>query len=444
MIKDLLANIVNKKDEDSQILYTGTVSSTNPLEVKFYPGDDAISVIATSGALGLNVGSNVLMVKYLSKFIVVGVLGNLNQGCCILKRNTAQTIPTATFTAIQFGSGTTQLDPLDMHDETTNNTRITIPADGIYNINISGRFDASTDGNARIIYIYVNGGQQNAVAGEFDSSGRWGGNASLNLELNEDDYVEFYVYQATGGDLDIGGTGYEQLHFSVIPMLGGAITPSGGSGGSEAPTGSITQFAGSSAPTGWLLCDGSAVSRSTYSTLFSLIGEDYGVGDGSTTFNLPDMKGKVPVGYNSSDADFDALGETGGAKTHTLTSDEMPSHTHTQNSHTHTQNSHTHTQNSHDHTQDSHDHTVRWKLFDGLTAGSTWILLRRTDASDSYDGTDSDAANSTTANNQSTTATNQSTTATNQSTTATNQNTGGGSAHNNLQPYITLNYIIKT
>lgn len=216
MIKDLLANIVNHKDEDNQILYTGTVYSMEPLQVKLYPGDDPINVKSIVGVIGLNVGSNVLMVKYLSKFIVVGVLGNLNQGCCILKKSTAQTIPTSTFTAIEFGSGTEQLDPLDMHDETTNNTRITIPADGIYNINISCRFDNSTDGNARIIYIYVNGGPQNAVAGEFDSNGRWGGNASLNLELSENDYVEFYVYQATGGNLDIGGTGYDQLHFSVI------------------------------------------------------------------------------------------------------------------------------------------------------------------------------------------------------------------------------------
>lgn len=72
-------------------------------------------------------------------------------------------------------------------------------------------------------------------------------------------------------------------------------------------------------PTGWLLCDGSAVSRTTYSTLFALLGTVFGVGDGSTTFNLPSLKGRIPVGKDSSQTEFDTLGETGGAKTHTHT-----------------------------------------------------------------------------------------------------------------------------
>lgn len=90
------------------------------------------------------------------------------------------------------------------------------------------------------------------------------------------------------------------------------------------PIGSITLYGGSSAPTGWLICDGSAVSRTTYSNLFSVIGTSYGAGDGSTTFNLPNLKGKVPVGYDSSQTEFDTLGETGGEKTHTLTMNEIP------------------------------------------------------------------------------------------------------------------------
>jgi microcystin-dependent protein len=79
-------------------------------------------------------------------------------------------------------------------------------------------------------------------------------------------------------------------------------------------------FAGSTAPTGWLLCDGTAVSRTTYSDLFAITSTTYGVGDGSTTFNLPNLKGRVPVGLDTSQTEFDVLGETGGAKTHTLTS----------------------------------------------------------------------------------------------------------------------------
>jgi hypothetical protein len=81
------------------------------------------------------------------------------------------------------------------------------------------------------------------------------------------------------------------------------------------PVGSMMDFAGATPPTGYLLCDGTAVSRTTYSALFAICGVLYGVGDGSTTFNLPNCKGKVSVGYNSAETEFDVLGETGGAKT---------------------------------------------------------------------------------------------------------------------------------
>lgn len=96
------------------------------------------------------------------------------------------------------------------------------------------------------------------------------------------------------------------------------------------PTGSIMQFAGNQAPAGWIICDGSTISRTTYAELFSIIGTTFGSGDGSTTFNIPNLKGKVPVGLDTSDTDFDTLGETGGEKKHTMTVDELVSHTHTQ------------------------------------------------------------------------------------------------------------------
>lgn len=99
-----------------------------------------------------------------------------------------------------------------------------------------------------------------------------------------------------------------------------------GSGGTtvDVPTGSITMFAGSSAPTGYLLCQGQAVSRTTYSALFAIIGTTYGTGDGSTTFNLPNLQGKFALGKSSSYA----LGSTGGASTVTLTTNQIPAHTH--------------------------------------------------------------------------------------------------------------------
>jgi len=66
------------------------------------------------------------------------------------------------------------------------------------------------------------------------------------------------------------------------------------------PTGAILPYGGTSAPSNFLLCDGSAVSRATYATLFGILGTAYGVGDGATTFNLPNMKGRFPLGYAAS------------------------------------------------------------------------------------------------------------------------------------------------
>lgn len=92
--------------------------------------------------------------------------------------------------------------------------------------------------------------------------------------------------------------------------------------------GVVKQFAGVTAPNGYFLCDGSPVSRTTYANLFSVIGTIYGIGDGSTTFNIPDLRTRVAVGYKSGDANFGTLGNTGGEVTHILTVPEMPSHAH--------------------------------------------------------------------------------------------------------------------
>jgi len=191
------------------------------------------------------------------------------------------------------------------------------------------------------------------------------------------------------------------------------------------PPGVISQFAGSAAPDGYLLCVGQSLNTTTFANLFNAIGYTYG-GSGSS-FTIPNLQGRVTVGRDATQGEFDVLGESGGAKTHTLTTAEMPSHTHTQNSHNHGQDAHNHSQNPHSH-----------PIF-----GNGWFYLAN--------GSGNADANITTGGGgysqifpTNATATNNAATATNQPTIATNQNTGGGGAHNNLQPYIVLNYIIKT
>lgn len=105
--------------------------------------------------------------------------------------------------------------------------------------------------------------------------------------------------------------------------------------------GTIIPYGGSSAPSGFLLCYGQAISRSTYAALFAVIGTTYGAGDGSTTFNVPDLRGRVVAGQDdmggtsanrltgqTGGVDGDVLGGSGGAEAHTLVTSEMPSHAH--------------------------------------------------------------------------------------------------------------------
>jgi microcystin-dependent protein len=88
------------------------------------------------------------------------------------------------------------------------------------------------------------------------------------------------------------------------------------------PTGSLIMWPSNTIPSDWKLCDGSAISRVTYATLFSLLGVAFGAGDGSTTFNLPNYKNRFPYG-----ADAVVVGATGGSAT--ITTNNLPSHTHT-------------------------------------------------------------------------------------------------------------------
>jgi len=158
------------------------------------------------------------------------------------------------------------------------------------------------------------------------------------------------------------------------------------SAGTTVQPGVIQPFGGATIPVGWLLCNGQAISRTTYAPLFAVIGTSYGIGDGSTTFNVPDMRGKVPVGLDGT-SDFPTLGVSGGEKAHTLTTPEMPSHQHQQ-----------------------------FYASNAISAGG----------GSSVGGMTSSGATGATAAQQYVAA------------------VGGGGAHNNLQPYLTVNFIIST
>jgi microcystin-dependent protein len=110
------------------------------------------------------------------------------------------------------------------------------------------------------------------------------------------------------------------LSSSVVPASGGGV-----------PAGAIMAFGGTIAPTGFLLCTGALVSRSTYAALFAAIGIAYGAGDGSTTFGLPDLQQKFPLGKAAAGTGV-ALGSVGGAIDHTHA---IADHLHTVPAHTH-------------------------------------------------------------------------------------------------------------
>jgi microcystin-dependent protein len=139
-------------------------------------------------------------------------------------------------------------------------------------------------------------------------------------------------------------------------------------------TGILMQFAGASIPSGWLACDGSAVSRSTYSDLFAVIGTTHGGGNGTTTFNLPDCRGRVI------ESGAEGIGAVKGAATHALITAEIPEHSHS---------------------------------FDQKTLKGIQFLFGSSSLSSSYQGSFTGSI-------------------------------GGGGAHNNVQPTIIFNTIIKT
>ncbi|RZU66745.1 microcystin-dependent protein [Microterricola gilva] len=156
------------------------------------------------------------------------------------------------------------------------------------------------------------------------------------------------------------------------------------------PTGVVQEFAGTAAPAGWLLCQGQAVSRTTYAALFAAIGTAHGAGNGSSTFNVPDRRGRVGVGLDTAQTEFNTLGKTGGSKSHALTPAEGPVHSHSPAAIV--------------------DATIlKWGAGSASGTGNAYL----------------------------------SSTGTGSNVTKTGD-AGGGAAHNNLQPYVTENFIIRT
>lgn len=132
---------------------------------------------------------------------------------------------------------------------------------------------------------------------------------------------------ATG--LPVGGIAATGTPSSLTYLRGDGTWSSISSG--STPVGTIIEFGGTSLPTDYLNCNGAAVSRTTYSALFAAIGTTWGIGDGSTTFNLPGLNRRTTVGSGGTGTGTlgNAVGNTGGAETHTLITTEIPSHNHT-------------------------------------------------------------------------------------------------------------------
>lgn len=225
------------------------------------------------------------------------------------------------------------------------------------------------------------------------------------------------------------------------------------------PAGAIMAFGADSAPTGWLLCYGQNVSRTTYARLFAVIGTAWGAGDGSTTFTLPDLRGRVIAGQDdmggvsanrltglSGGINGDTFASYGGAESHTLTTAELATHAHSVDmgaAETTSTNSvgHTHGVSITSGTQ-SANHTHAFTYKERTAGGSGHADLDPTGPFDNSRSTGSNSASHTHSVSGNTGSESQSHTHTLDIPAFNSQNAGSGSAHNNVQPTAIANYII--
>jgi len=223
---------------------------------------------------------------------------------------------------------------------------------------------------------------EQALSGSLDRDGKGGMRASLN---------------AGGFRMTNLAAGVADTDAATVAQLGNTTS---------VPIGAVVDYWGAAPPSGYLFAAGQAVSRFTYSTLFSVIGTVAGAGNGSTTFNLPDYRGRVGAGKEDmatpattrlNTLSSTTLGAVGGSQTHTLVTGEIPAHSHTV-------------------TDPGHSHTLG-------TTGSPGAGVAEVETTVTQEGGSYETTGSTTG--------------------ITIANAGGGGAHNNVQPTIICNKIIR-
>jgi microcystin-dependent protein len=206
------------------------------------------------------------------------------------------------------------------------------------------------------------------------------------------------------------------------------------------PPGKLEMYAGGTPPIGWLLCDGSAVSRTTFANLFAAIGTTWGPGDGSTTFNVPDLRGRSPIGAGTGTGLTNrTLGAQVGAETHVMALSEMPSHGHNDTGHYHTDSGHSHSGGTGNQSS-NHAHGSSAGSGFAFTGQGTWGSVsggQPTVGGPNLKtaGVDADHSHSFNTNGAS---------ASIGSGSAQNQPVGGGNAHTIVHPCAVINYIIRT
>jgi microcystin-dependent protein len=203
----------------------------------------------------------------------------------------------------------------------------------------------------------------------------------------------------------------------------------------------MQMYAGATAPNSdWLICDGSEVSRTTYATLYAVIGTTFGTGNGSTTFNIPDMRSRMPIGVGTGTGlSARTLAQTSGAETQTIGSANLPTHTHTLSAHTHTSAAHTHTLGGHTHGSAAHTHTLPRATIG--TAGTNRLVLSNSPTDNAL------TTGSTTPGSTGGPSTDSGSTTPGDTGAPSSDTTGNGGFANTalsiMNPFLALNFIIK-